>query len=171
LWIARANGDTIVRGGKPSPLGGDDGLWYEPTLIEPTPNDSEIVQNEVFGPVLTFQTFTDEADAVRLANSTPYGLSPIVYTSSQERAERMGRAIRAGTVWTNCCLIRDLTAPLRRRWYQWHRPRLWRRRTRLLQRPQNVPTQSRHHQLGTWRFLRTHHVHTVTSRHSPLTHR
>lgn len=108
---ARANGDKILRGGKRSELGGDDGLWYEPTLIEPKSNDSEIVQNEVFGPVLTFQTFTDEADAVRLANSTPYGLSAIVYTSSQERAERMGRAIRAGTIWTNCFLVRDLTAP------------------------------------------------------------
>ncbi len=108
---ARENGDTIVRGGKRSELGGDDGLWYEPTLIEPKSNDSEIVQNEVFGPVLTFQTFTDEADAVRLANSTPYGLSAIAYTSSQERAERMGRAIRAGTIWTNCFLVRDLTAP------------------------------------------------------------
>ena len=108
---ARANGDTILRGGKRSELGGADGLWYEPTLIEPKSNDSEIVQNEVFGPVLTFQTFTDEADAVRLANSTPYGLSAIVYTSSQERAERLGRAIRAGTIWTNCFLVRDLTAP------------------------------------------------------------
>ena len=108
---ARANGDTIVRGGKPSELGGDDGLWFEPTLVEPKSNDSEIVQNEVFGPVLTFQTFADEDEAVRLANSTAYGLSAIVYTSSQTRAERMGRAIRAGTIWTNCFLIRDLTAP------------------------------------------------------------
>jgi betaine-aldehyde dehydrogenase/5-carboxymethyl-2-hydroxymuconic-semialdehyde dehydrogenase len=108
---ARNNGDKILRGGTPSELGGDDGLWYQPTLIEPKSNDSEIVQQEVFGPVLTLQTFTDEADAVRLANSTPYGLSAIVYTSSQERAERMGRAIRAGTIWTNCFLVRDLTAP------------------------------------------------------------
>ncbi|MBI4884332.1 MAG: aldehyde dehydrogenase [Actinobacteria bacterium] len=108
---ARKNGDTILRGGAPSDLGGDDGLWYQPTLIQPKSNDSEIVQHEVFGPVLTFQTFTDEADAIRLANSTPYGLSAIVYTSSQARAERMGRAIRAGTIWTNCFLIRDLTAP------------------------------------------------------------
>ena len=108
---ARAAGDTVLRGGDRSPLGGTDGLWYEPTLIEPASNDSEVVQHEVFGPVLTFQTFTDEADAVRLANSTQYGLSAIVYTGSQERAERMGRAIRAGTVWTNCFLVRDLTAP------------------------------------------------------------
>jgi betaine-aldehyde dehydrogenase/5-carboxymethyl-2-hydroxymuconic-semialdehyde dehydrogenase len=108
---ARHHGDTILRGGQPSELGGADGLWYEPTLIEPKSNDSEVVQREIFGPVLTFQTFTDEADAVRLANSTQYGLSAIVYTSAQERAERMGRAVRAGTIWTNCFLVRDLTAP------------------------------------------------------------
>lgn len=108
---ARANGDTILRGGRKADLGGVDGLWYEPTLVEPASNDSEVVQHEVFGPVLTFQTFTDEADAVRLANSTAYGLSAIVYTGSQARAERMGRAIRSGTIWTNCFLIRDLTAP------------------------------------------------------------
>lgn len=108
---ARHQGDTILRGGQASDLGGTDGLWYEPTLIEPRSNDSAVVQREIFGPVLTFQTFTDEDDAVRLANSTVYGLSAIVYTSSQERAERMGRAIRAGTIWTNCFLIRDLTAP------------------------------------------------------------
>ena len=108
---ARANGDVILRGGRRSALGGDEGLWYEPTLVEPRSETSEIVQHEVFGPVLTFQTFTDEADAVRLANGTRYGLSAIVYTSSQERAERMGRAVRAGTIWTNCFLVRDLTAP------------------------------------------------------------
>jgi betaine-aldehyde dehydrogenase/5-carboxymethyl-2-hydroxymuconic-semialdehyde dehydrogenase len=109
---ARAAGDSIVRGGQVWSRGdGSSGLWYEPTLVEPRSNDSEIVQHEVFGPVLTFQTFTDEADAVRLANSTRYGLSAIVYTGSRERAERMGTALRAGTVWTNCFLVRDLTAP------------------------------------------------------------
>ena len=51
---ARANGDRIVRGGRVAEIGG---LWYEPTLVEPRSNDSEIVQQEVFGPVLTFQTF------------------------------------------------------------------------------------------------------------------
>jgi acyl-CoA reductase-like NAD-dependent aldehyde dehydrogenase len=104
---ARANGDTIVRGG--NKVAGS--LHYEPTLIEPRSNDSEIVQSEVFGPVLTFQTFTDEADAIRLANSTDYGLSAIVFTGSRERAERLGRDIRAGLVWVNTFLIRDLTAP------------------------------------------------------------
>jgi acyl-CoA reductase-like NAD-dependent aldehyde dehydrogenase len=105
---ARAGGDRIVRGGKVAEIGG---LWYEPTLVEPRSNDSEIVQREVFGPVLTFQTFATEEEAVALANSTEYGLAATLYTSSAQRAERVGRAVRAGTVWVNCFLVRDLTAP------------------------------------------------------------
>ena len=105
---ARASGDEIVRGGRRAERGG---LWYEPTLILPSSNDSEVVQREVFGPVLTFQTFADEAEAIELSNSTPYGLSGIIYTGSADRAERVGRAVRAGTVWVNTFLVRDLTAP------------------------------------------------------------
>ncbi|MFN8225037.1 MAG: aldehyde dehydrogenase [Gaiellales bacterium] len=105
---ARASGDVIVRGGQRSDAGP---LFVEPTLIVPRSNDSEIVQREVFGPVLTFQTFADEAEAVQLANSTEYGLSSIIYTGSAERAERVGRAVRAGVVWVNTFLVRDLTAP------------------------------------------------------------
>jgi acyl-CoA reductase-like NAD-dependent aldehyde dehydrogenase len=105
---ARANGDEIVRGGRVAERGG---LWYEPTLVVPRSNESEIVQREVFGPVLTLQTFAGEDEAVQLANSTAYGLSGIVYTGSAERAERVGRAVRAGTVWVNTFLVRDLTAP------------------------------------------------------------
>jgi betaine-aldehyde dehydrogenase/5-carboxymethyl-2-hydroxymuconic-semialdehyde dehydrogenase len=105
---ARAAGDTILRGGRRHTA---DGLWYEPTLIAPTSNDSEIVQHEVFGPVLTFQTFVDEDEAVALANSTAYGLSATLFTGSADRAERVGSALRAGTTWVNCFLVRDLTAP------------------------------------------------------------
>jgi acyl-CoA reductase-like NAD-dependent aldehyde dehydrogenase len=109
---ARDAGDRIVRGGRPAEVGGSgDGLWYEPTLVVPASNEQEIVQHEVFGPVLTVQTFEDESEAIALANSTPYGLSGIVYTSSRERAERVGAAVRAGTVWVNTFLVRDLTAP------------------------------------------------------------
>ena len=105
---ARSAGDTVLFGGR---RWKDDGLWYEPTLIEPHANDAEIVQREVFGPVLTIQTFRDEPEAVALANSTPYGLSAIVFTSDAARADRLGDAVRAGTVWTNCYLVRDLSAP------------------------------------------------------------
>lgn len=105
---ARDAGDEILRGGEKWK---EDGLWYEPTLIAPRDNTSEVVQREVFGPVLTFQTFADESEAITLANSTEYGLSGIVYTGSEERAHRVGGAIRAGTVWVNTFLVRDLTAP------------------------------------------------------------
>jgi betaine-aldehyde dehydrogenase/5-carboxymethyl-2-hydroxymuconic-semialdehyde dehydrogenase len=105
---ARAAGDTILRGGRRHRA---DGLWYEPTLIAPRDNNSEVVQQEIFGPVLTLQSFTTEAEAIALANSTAYGLSGIIYTRDAARAERMGRALRAGTVWVNTFLIRDLTAP------------------------------------------------------------
>ncbi len=105
---AVADGNRVVTGGK---IWKEDGLWYEPTLIEPRSNDVEIVQKEVFGPVLTLQTFADEKEAVELANSTEYGLAGMIYTKDAELANRVGRAVRAGTVWVNCFLIRDLTAP------------------------------------------------------------
>lgn len=105
---ARANGDEIVRGGK---VWKEGGLWYEPTLIIPRSNESEVVQSEIFGPVLTFQTFGTEEEGVALANSTIFGLSAMVYTGDANRAERVGRAVRGGTVWVNTFLVRDLTAP------------------------------------------------------------
>ncbi len=104
---AEAAGDNIIRGGNKV----DGSMHFELTLIEPASNDSEIVQREVFGPVLTFQTFADEAEAVALANSTSYGLSALIFTGSQERAERVGRAVRAGIIWVNTFLVRDLEAP------------------------------------------------------------
>ena len=104
---ARAAGDTIARGGKRV----EGTNFIEPTLIVPKSNDSEVVQNEVFGPVLTFQTFVGEEEGVKLANSTAFGLSAMVYTGDATRAERVGRAVRGGTVWVNTFLVRDLTAP------------------------------------------------------------
>lgn len=105
---ARDNGDTIIRGGK---RWRQDANFIEPTLIEPKSNASEVVQSEIFGPVLTFQTFGTEEEGVALANSTAYGLSGIIYTGDAARAERVGRAVRGGTVWVNTFLVRDLTAP------------------------------------------------------------
>jgi acyl-CoA reductase-like NAD-dependent aldehyde dehydrogenase len=105
---ARQNGDTVIFGGSVAREGE---LWFEPTLIRPRANTSEIVQREVFGPVLTFQTFADEAEAITLANSTSYGLSAVAYTKSASRAQRLGEQLRAGTIWINAFLVRDLTAP------------------------------------------------------------
>ena len=79
-------------------------------LIHPA-NDAEIVQREIFGPVLTLQTFIDEDEAIALANSTKYGLTAMVFTSDRAKAERFGANVRAGTIWVNCYLVRDLSAP------------------------------------------------------------
>ena len=105
---AREAGDEVIRGGRRGDAGP---LFYEPTLVRPRSNASELVQREVFGPVLTLQTFRGEEEAVELANSTAYGLAAVVYTGSLGRADRVGRAVRAGTVWVNTWLVRDLTAP------------------------------------------------------------
>ena len=74
-------------------------------------NDSEIVQREVFGPVLTLQTFATEDEAVALANSTAVRVVGHRLHGSLGRADRVGRQLRAGTVWVNTFLVRDLTAP------------------------------------------------------------
>jgi aminomuconate-semialdehyde/2-hydroxymuconate-6-semialdehyde dehydrogenase len=106
---AKADGATVVFGGGPNEdLGG---LYYRPTLFTDAAGGSEILTQEVFGPVLTLQTFESEDEAIALANSTEYGLAAIVYTGDQARAERVSSALVAGTVWVNCFFVRDLAAP------------------------------------------------------------
>ncbi|MYR61244.1 aldehyde dehydrogenase family protein, partial [Streptomyces sp. SID625] len=87
------------------------GQYYVPTLLTDVRQDSEIVQEEVFGPVLTLQTFDDEDEAVRLANDTRFGLAATVATGDADRAARVTARLVAGTVWVNCFFVRDLRAP------------------------------------------------------------
>ncbi|WP_413756107.1 aldehyde dehydrogenase [Streptomyces sp. MMBL 11-3] len=87
------------------------GLHYPPTLLTGVAQRSEIVQEEVFGPVLTLQTFTGEDEAVRLANDTRFGLAATVATGDPARARRVTARLVAGTVWVNCFYVRDLRAP------------------------------------------------------------
>ncbi len=106
---AKADGAAVVfGGGQNEDLGG---LYYRPTLFTGAPDGSEILTREVFGPVLTLQTFESEDEAVALANSTEYGLAAILYTGDEARAERVGSRLVAGTVWVNCFFVRDLAAP------------------------------------------------------------
>ncbi|WP_089104965.1 aldehyde dehydrogenase [Streptomyces hyaluromycini] len=88
-----------------------DGQFYAPTLLTDVAQDSEVVQEEVFGPVLTLQTFADEEEGVRLANDTRFGLAATLATGDPERAERVTAQLVAGTVWVNCFFVRDLQAP------------------------------------------------------------
>ncbi len=87
---------------KGAPL--DQGAFLTPTLFAIDDLTSPLVQEELFGPIVSFETFADEAEAVAKANATPYGLAASVFTTDVSRAMRMSRAIRAGTVWVNAHL-------------------------------------------------------------------
>jgi acyl-CoA reductase-like NAD-dependent aldehyde dehydrogenase len=110
-FVQRAvkEGARLVYGGSVSPELG--GLYYEPTLFFDPPAGAEILQKEVFGPVLTFQTFTAEAEAIAMANSTDYGLAATIFTQDEAKAQRVSEAIVAGLVWVNCFFVRDLAQP------------------------------------------------------------
>jgi acyl-CoA reductase-like NAD-dependent aldehyde dehydrogenase len=100
---AREAGARLVFGGES--LGG---LYWEPTLFTDVPDDADILQREVFGPVLTVQTFAGEEEAVALANATDYGLAATIFTGDEARGARVAGRVVAGTVWVNCFYVRDL---------------------------------------------------------------
>jgi aminomuconate-semialdehyde/2-hydroxymuconate-6-semialdehyde dehydrogenase len=105
---AQAGARALIGGGPNRERGG---LYYRPTLFSDVPAGAEILSEEVFGPVLTLQSFGNEDEAVALANDTRYGLAAVVYTGDAERAERVAARVVAGTVWVNCFFVRDLRAP------------------------------------------------------------
>jgi len=101
--IGRAEGAEVLIGGKRAEIGGEfaGGYFYQPTVLKGH-NKMRVFQEEIFGPVLAVTTFRDEAEAIEIANDTLYGLGAGVWTRDGSRAFRMGRAIKAGRVWTNC---------------------------------------------------------------------
>jgi len=103
LEIGRQEGAECLIGGARAELEGDlaGGYYIQPTLFKGH-NKMRIFQEEIFGPVLAVTTFKDEAEALAIANDTPYGLGAGVWTRNGNVAYRMGRAIQAGRVWTNC---------------------------------------------------------------------
>ncbi|MGJ5755868.1 acyl-CoA reductase-like NAD-dependent aldehyde dehydrogenase [Streptomyces puniciscabiei] len=107
--LARKEGARVVVGGERLDLGG--GYYYRPTVISGLSNDSRVVQEEIFGPVLTVQPFATEDEAVTLANSTPYGLASGIQTTSLVRAHRVAERLQAGIVWINDWAMLDPAVP------------------------------------------------------------
>ncbi|MFJ9722215.1 aldehyde dehydrogenase family protein [Streptomyces sp. NPDC101209] len=107
--LARKEGGRIVAGGERLDL--DGGYYYRPTVIADLANDSRVVQEEIFGPVLTVQPFDTEDEAVALANSTPYGLASGVQTANLARAHRIADRLQAGIVWINDWAMLDPAVP------------------------------------------------------------
>ncbi len=97
----RAEADLVFGGSIPVGEGLGGGWFFEPTLFDNVPGDSVIGQEEIFGPVLTVTPFTDEAEAIRIANGTDYGLIAAVWTADVDRAHAMVRALHAGQVFVN----------------------------------------------------------------------
>ncbi|GAA1890772.1 aldehyde dehydrogenase [Actinomadura bangladeshensis] len=104
--------ETIESEGGRIRTGGLGSGWVvRPTVVTDMPQDAAHCREEIFGPVVVVSPFDTEAEAVALANDTPYGLNAMVFTENLSRAHRVSAALRAGTVWVNCFFIRDLRAP------------------------------------------------------------
>jgi len=107
--LARQQGGRVVCGGERLDL--DGGYYYKPTVIADLPNDSRVIQEEIFGPVLTVQPFDTEQEAVAMANSTPYGLAAGLQTTNLARAHRVADQLEAGIVWVNDWALLDPAVP------------------------------------------------------------
>jgi aminomuconate-semialdehyde/2-hydroxymuconate-6-semialdehyde dehydrogenase len=105
LDIAEAEGAKLLTGGL------HEGWWIRPTVLVNTTQQMRISHEEIFGPIVTVAPFDGEADAIRLANDSRYGLNAMVFTENARRAHRVAHALRVGTVWVNCYFVRDLRAP------------------------------------------------------------
>ena len=102
--LARAaeQGARIVTGGAALP---GTGYYIAPTILADIPDHAECTRQEIFGPVVTVETFTDEHDAIRRANDTPLGLSASVWTENARRSHHIASQLDAGTVWVNAHLV------------------------------------------------------------------
>lgn len=105
---AKAAGAEVLWGGGQSDAGD---LYFQPTMFANPGVDAEISQSEVFGPVLTWQTFYTDEEAIAFANDTQYGLAGTLFSGNEDRAMRIASQVVAGTLWVNCFFVRDLAAP------------------------------------------------------------
>lgn len=113
IELAKKEGGKILAGGNRVFLEGENknGWFIEPTIIEGLANTCRTNQEEIFGPVVTLQSFDSEEEALAIANGTEYGLAATVWTSDLKKAHRIAQKLHSGIVWINCWLVRDLRTP------------------------------------------------------------
>lgn len=113
IELAKEEGGTVLAGGNAIHPEGDcsNGWFIEPTVIEGLNEHCRVNQEEIFGPVVTIQPFDTEEDAIRMANSTEYGLAATIWTENLSRAHRLAEQVQSGIIWINCWLLRDLRTP------------------------------------------------------------
>lgn len=113
IELAKEEGGTVLTGGNTVSVIGrcENGFFLEPTVIEGLSHDCRTNQEEIFGPVVTLNSFKTEDEVIMYANSTPYGLSSTVWTENISTANRMSKSLDSGIVWINCWLVRDLRTP------------------------------------------------------------
>lgn len=111
--LAQKEGARVLAGGEPLDLPApfDRGHFFPPTVLAGLDQQSRVVQDEIFGPVVTLQGFRGERDAIEKANDVRYGLSASVFTRDLARAHRVARSLHVGTVWVETWMTRDLRVP------------------------------------------------------------
>ncbi len=113
IELARQEGGNILVGGSAIKLKGrcENGLFIAPTVIEGLGPNCRTNMEEIFGPVVTIQSFKTEDEALQLANASDYGLSATIWTQDVSRANRVAAKVHSGIIWVNCWLLRDLRTP------------------------------------------------------------
>jgi aminomuconate-semialdehyde/2-hydroxymuconate-6-semialdehyde dehydrogenase len=113
IQLAKDEGGNILYGGNAVKLEGRcaSGYFIEPTIIEYLGPSCKTNMEEIFGPVVTLQSFETEEEALELANATGYGLSATIWTQDISKANRMAAKVESGIIWVNCWLVRDLRTP------------------------------------------------------------
>ena len=111
--LAEREGATVVTGGGVPPLSGEaaNGFFVEPTIWTGLSHDARVCREEIFGPCAAIIPFDSEAEAIRLANDSPYGLASSVWTRDLSRGHRVAAAMEVGISWVNCWFLRDLRTP------------------------------------------------------------